>query len=314
MSSRPNAAAHEIGTQNLLERLTKITLESTTAESVSISKKEGSAQPEDKDTVWDAFELEEDITLQEIKYTSYHTYQNIAAAHTLFDYSTRYWSEHYSRSGSAKMSAFMSASSLLDMKPDCLYPSNFDKLIAACYLGHVEILGATLARTHKHDQTITETAMYWASKKGNFEIINALITQIWHGMNVSIPLHPLIVAAEFGCLEVAKLLLNLHKIDPNNQDFSGRDALSWAAAAGNLEVIKLLLESKKLKMSGKDKDQRNAISWAAGGGHYHVVDYLIKINGIGADAEDVDGWTLLAWALEKSDPRTVPSSSSNSLS
>ncbi|KAF7883632.1 uncharacterized protein EAF02_005552 [Botrytis sinoallii] len=133
-------------------------------------------QSEDKDAFWDAFELEEDITLQEIEHTSYHTYQDIAAAHTLFDYSSRYWSEHYSRSGSAKTSASKSAFSLLNMsqnfpknwfryfwffaEPGYLYPSNFDTLIAACYFGHVEILGASLARNYKHDQTITETALY----------------------------------------------------------------------------------------------------------------------------------------------------------
>lgn len=281
----------------------------------------GSGQPEDKDTGWDAFELEEDITLQEIEYTSYHKYHNIAAAHTLFDYSARYWPEHYSRSGSAKMSAFKSASSLLDMsqncsknwfryfwffaEPDCLYPSNFDILIAACYFGHVEILGVALARTHKHDQTITDTAMYWASRKGNFEIVNALRTQVWHGMNVSIALHPLIVAARFGCLEVAKLLLNLHKIDPNVQGIGGRDSLSLAASNGHIDIVKALLEDPRVKLNVQDVNKWTPFFWAVGGKHFDIVQLFSRNPGTEINHVDKRGRNVLSWAAESGESQIV---------
>ncbi|KAM0168120.1 hypothetical protein ACHAPF_011314 [Botrytis cinerea] len=89
------------------------------------------------------------------------------------------------------------------------------------------------------------------------------------------------------------ILLN-HRLNSQNQDLSGRDALTWTAAVGHLEVIKLLSKNVKPNAPGKDKDQRNVILWAAGGGHYEVVDYLIKCNSIETDAEDFGGWTSLA--------------------
>ncbi|KAM0123667.1 hypothetical protein ACHAP3_010947 [Botrytis cinerea] len=296
-----------------------------------------SAQPDDKDTVWNAFELEEDITIQEIEDTSYHTYQDIASAHTLFDYPARYWSEHYSRSGSTKISAFKSAFSLLNMsqicsknwfryfwfitEPECLYPSNFDTLITACYFDHVEILGASLTRGYKHDQTATETAMYWASRNGNFEIIDILRTQIWNGINVSIALHPLIVAARFGCLEVAKLLLNLDKIDLNVQGIGGRDSLSLAASNGHIDIVKTLLEDPRVELDvqdavgGKhldivqmfsqntgtninhvDKRWRNVLSWAAESGETQIVKQLLIIDRLHCQKQDLSGRDALSWA------------------
>ncbi|KAF7925227.1 hypothetical protein EAE99_006091 [Botrytis elliptica] len=137
-------------------------------------------------------------------------------------------------------------------EPDYLYPSNFDTLIAACYFGHVEILGASLARNYKHDQTITETALYWASRKGNIEIIDVPRTRIWQGMTVSIAINPLIIAARFGCLEVVKLLLNLDKIDPNAQGIGGRDSLSLAASNGHVDIIKTLLKDFRVKLDVQD--------------------------------------------------------------
>lgn len=281
----------------------------------------GGAQPENKDTVWDAFELEEDITLQEIEYTSYHTYQDIADAHTLFDYSARYWPEHYSRSGSAKISVFKSAFSLLNMSQNCsknwfryfwfftepewLYPSNFDTLIAACYFGFVEILDASLARDYKNDQTITETAMYWASRKGNMEIIDVLRTRIWHGINVSIALHPLIVAAQFGCLEVAKLLLNLDKIDPNVQGIGGRDSLSLAASNGHIDIVKTLLEDSRVKLDVQDVNKWTPFFWAVGGKHLDIVQLFSRNPGTNINHVDKRGRNVLSWAAESGETQIV---------
>ena len=88
--------------------------------------------------------------------------------------------------------------------------------------------------------------------------------------------------------------MTIDRLNNQNQDLSGRDALTWTAAVGHLEVIKLLSKNVKPNAPGKDKDQRNVILWAAGGGHYEVVDYLIKCNSIETDAEDFGGWTSLA--------------------
>ncbi|KAF5874914.1 putative ankyrin repeat protein [Botrytis fragariae] len=275
----------------------------------------GSAQPEDKDTVWDAFELEEDITLPEVEYTSYHTYQDIAAAHTLFNYSARYWSEHYSRSGSAKIGAFKSAFSLLNMRqncsknwfhyfwffsePGCLYPSKFDTLIAACYFGHVEILGASLARDYKHDQTITETAI-----KGNLEIVDALRTRIWHSMTVSIALHPLIVAARFGCLEViqinghidiVKTLLEDSRVKLVVQDVNKWTSFFWAVGSKHLDIVQFS-RNPETDVNHVDKRGRNVLSWAAESGEIQIVTRLLTIDRLHCQNQDFSGRDALSWA------------------
>ncbi|TGO61109.1 hypothetical protein BOTNAR_0134g00070 [Botryotinia narcissicola] len=273
-----------------------------------------SAQHEDEDTVWDAFKLEGDITLQEIEYTGYRTYQNIAAAHALFDYSARYWSEHYSRSGSAKKNAFNSAFSLLNTsqnwaknwfryfwlfaEPECLYPSKFDTLIATSYFGHVEILDAVLARDYKHDQNITETAVYWASRKGKLEIIDVLKTRVCQGMTVSIALHPLIAAALYGCLEVVKLLLNLDKIDPNVQGIGGRDSLSLAASNGHVDIVKALLEDSRVQLDVQDVNKWTPFFWAVGGKHLDIVRLFSRNPGTDVNHVDNRGRNVLSWAAE----------------
>ena len=53
---------------------------------------------------------------------------------------------------------------------------------------------------------------------------------------------PLHFAAQYGCLDVVKIVLASGKIEPGLLDNSKFTALHWAAAGGHHETVKLLLE------------------------------------------------------------------------
>ena len=91
--------------------------------------------------------------------------------------------------------------------------------------------------------------MCWASRNGNFEIIDILRTQIWNSINISIALHPLIIAARFEYLEIAKLLFNLNKIDLNVQDIKNRDSLSLTASNSYINILKILLKDPRIELN-----------------------------------------------------------------
>ena len=84
---------------------------------------------------------------------------------------------------------------------------------------------------------------------------------------------PLSWAAQYGHLEVVKLLVEKDAEIETKDSKYGQTPLSWAAENGHLEVVKLLVE-KDAEIENTDTDGRTPLSWAAAKGHLEVVKLL----------------------------------------
>ena len=91
------------------------------------------------------------------------------------------------------------------------------------------------------------TALSFAAKYEQLDVVKVLIEALQKaGVNLesegSPAEHALGVAAEWGCLEVVKLLLNAG-VDVNSWEYNGYTALSHATSAGEWDIVEVLLEA-----------------------------------------------------------------------
>jgi ankyrin repeat protein len=109
---------------------------------------------------------------------------------------------------------------------------------------------------------------------------------------------PLMVAATFGALDVARRLLD-GGADPERQDLIYRDsAIHFAAMAGHTEIVALLLSRGVPVDLPSGHDGESPLHYAAWHRNLDLVQYLV---GQGADIHrpDRNGTTPLAYALTK---------------
>lgn len=134
-----------------------------------------------------------------------------------------------------------------------------------------------------------------SAKEGNLEAIRELLGPELdvNTVDKKFGKTPLCWAAEYGQLEVVKLLLN-HGADFSLADLIGRKPLLWAARYGYKRVVQLLLDRGD-SVDSKDKNGRTPLSLAAREGHMDVVKLLIKY-GDEIDSEDVKKQTPLSFA------------------
>ena len=84
------------------------------------------------------------------------------------------------------------------------------------------------AKLDLHDK-LGKTALHWAAERGSTKVIRLLLDD---KASVDVQnregLTPLMLAAKNGQAQAVRLLL-LYHADPKKNDYTGRDALSWAA-------------------------------------------------------------------------------------
>ncbi|PKS10137.1 hypothetical protein jhhlp_001887 [Lomentospora prolificans] len=84
---------------------------------------------------------------------------------------------------------------------------------------------------------------------------------------------PLHLASYFGILEVVKILLLTHKVEPDLRDASYRTALSWAAEFGHVDTVTMLLDhGAAVNWEGT---RGNILSYAIREGNERVVKLLL---------------------------------------
>ncbi|MFJ1267836.1 ankyrin repeat domain-containing protein [Legionella lytica] len=117
-------------------------------------------------------------------------------------------------------------------------------------------------------------------------------------------LTPLLIAAQFGHLEVIKTLLNYHV---NVNEIIGEEqqtALHIAAYAGKSEVVELLLKHNA-NINQRNRDGETPLYIATERGHLNVVNVFLE-NGADVNKARVDGATPLIAALVLSmDPKVI---------
>lgn len=128
------------------------------------------------------------------------------------------------------------------------------------------------------------TPLHFAAKEGHVSIIRLLLQR---GANPGAKsnlhedppgtarhLTPLMLAAQNGITEIAKLILDSGgKSTINDQERNGACALIHAAINGNLELTKLLVENGA-DVDAEDQNGWNAMKWAIEKGHAEVMKFL----------------------------------------
>ena len=96
--------------------------------------------------------------------------------------------------------------------------------------------GATLDIRDK----LGKTALHWAAERGSINVLRVLLqAKATVDVQSRQGLTPLMLAASNGLAEAVRLLLKYHA-DPRKNDYTGRDALSWAANhAAIVQALKL---------------------------------------------------------------------------
>ena len=183
----------------------------------------------------------------------------------------------------------------LDM--DYEFPESFDDLSAAAFFGHSSLVQQLLELPESFDQVQKDRALFWASRRGS---TSAAATLLQHGADPnSRVVHvqtPLAVAAQYGYLEVVRVLMEDDRTSVNVKGRYGRTPLSFAAGSGNMDVVRLLLNRDDCTPDDADNDKWTPLFWAVGDNHISVVSELLTSNRCDINHADKTGRTVFSWA------------------
>jgi ankyrin repeat domain-containing protein 50 len=99
-----------------------------------------------------------------------------------------------------------------------------------------------------------------------------------------------------GDLTAVKILVEVGGVDINQQDHSGRSALSWAASEGAEDITRYFLQVPGIKQNLRDFTGRTPLSHAAGSGSFNELRLLLNSRGIDPYITDDQDRSPLDWA------------------
>jgi len=110
------------------------------------------------------------------------------------------------------------------------------------------------------------------------------------------PFSGLHCASFFGIVEVVAGLIEMKYYNINEEDFSGREPLAWAARNGHEGVMEILLRQGEINPDKPDNFGQTPLSYAARNGHEGVVKVLLGREEVDPGKPDNDGRTPLSYA------------------
>ncbi|XP_067054501.1 fibronectin type 3 and ankyrin repeat domains protein 1-like isoform X2 [Acropora muricata] len=141
---------------------------------------------------------------------------------------------------------------------------------------------------------MTSEDLQRAVTKGDVETVRNILPGLsWQAVESpdKFGLSPLMIAAQKGYVDVAKVLLE-NSADVNFQSKSGKTPLMMASFSGNLEVAQLLRQHNAY-WDVVDRTGSTALHWAADGANLDVIRWMLQ-NGCSVDIKDeTSGWTPL---------------------
>ena len=151
-------------------------------------------------------------------------------------------------------------------------------LFMASHFGHVEVVKELLAHQQINvNQGLTTTGatpLFIASQNGHVEVVKELLAHPQINVNQATAdgSTPLLAGSH---LEVVKELLADQRVDPNKIRTDDKDnAIIIAADFGELEVVKLLLQCPKVVLGVKNKYGKTELDYAREGGHPDMVNAI----------------------------------------
>ncbi|KAL3417553.1 ankyrin repeat protein [Phlyctema vagabunda] len=270
---------------------------------------------------WDPFDLGQDTFLKDPHVYEAELCSSIEEQHSLFDYSARYWAEHFSTAYSVRSPDFQEAVAKLVYLShhsgsnwfryywhyagmNLPYPRDFPPVVTASYFGLTVLLKGLLQDSSAITQEIGICGLYWAARMGHIEVVDLLLSANVHpdkglvnGQN------PLIAAVQFDRLNVAKRLLEDEGFISDRGEYRvnlvasyGRTPLSVAAGNGFVEVARQLLKHRRIEPDIADVDCWTPLFWAVGGKSLEMLQLLVTDERISINHVDKSDRDVLSWA------------------
>jgi ankyrin repeat protein len=108
-------------------------------------------------------------------------------------------------------------------------------------------------------------------------------------------LTPLHVAAEFGSVEIARMLIDAGAKLNVQDTWGSKTPLHLAVHQGRAKIAQMLIDAGADK-DVQDKWDHTALQWAVSNGEIEIAQMLIDV-GANVNMQDEDGWTSLHWAV-----------------
>ena len=187
------------------------------------------------------------------------------------------------------------------------FPSKFDILTLASFLGHRRSLDRLLGSPLDLDSQTISSAIFWAIQQGHDACFAALLKTEKCDLRKSKNRDqiPLLAASQFGRLDCVRLLLEDDRVDINAQDSLDRSALFLATASNNLEVVQRLLAHKDIDVNLPTKSLNTPLHVAIDVAAEPILTALLADRRTNADKVDKRGRSILSWAAELGDKNCV---------
>ena len=181
-----------------------------------------------------------------------------------------------------------------------------DPLIRAAREDNIEQVQEALlngAKVDSRDKTTQETALEWAARNGNREMLRFLISV---GANVNLVDRngqtALMLIGEQATSDMVWDLIDAGA-KVNVKDHDGDTALSEAASANDSDVLKALVDAGA-QVNQQNNDGQTALMKAAENGNVNNVRLLIRA-GADFNIRDKDGMTAMTYARERNNAAVI---------
>ncbi len=247
----------------------------------------------------------------------------ISHRYKLFEYAATSWARHFAESQDTIPASFRDMALRLseDGEPrfsnwfrfywankgvNLPYPSDFDALVIAGFFDHYSSLETLLSRPESEYQHSLPTALYWASRNGNYQsVIRLLHTAAEPDSKLIDRQSPLCIAAQLGHLEVVKALVTDDRVNVNFEGKDRRSPLSMAAGSGNIELVKFLLSDERIAPDQEDSKGRTPLFWAIDGNHPGIILLFVSDPRVTVNHTDDHERTPFSWAAEEGNEDVV---------
>lgn len=134
----------------------------------------------------------------------------------------------------------------------------------------------------------TLEALLESIKSFNFEIFNEFAADVLKDVNQQLNsgVSALHIAAQYGNLQVVKLLVQIPELKPNIRDQNGRTPLHLASRAGYMSIVKCLVKYTKVNIESKDKLSNVPLHLASLFCRLEVVKFLSTLQRINPNVAD----------------------------
>ena len=167
--------------------------------------------------------------------------------------------------------------------------------IAANY-GHLHLC-KTLIKKHNLDLQKPNddgwTALHYSAQNGSYKLVKFFIDMGIHiNLKATDGMNCLHIAADYGHLNLCKMLINEYNVDVQLPENDGWTALHFSAKNGSFEMVKYFI-NMGIDINLKTKDGLNCLHIAAHYGHLNLCKALINEYNVDVQLPDNDGWTAL---------------------